>query len=111
MCSLARVLQVGGGKNWETPEGIDFQTLKDDVKKAVEVLAQAETAPRSQSLCLCVAFLRAAAVQNPLAHVFRYVHWTRSKERAFNLRSQIVCCLVQASLDPMSSARVKVAAS
>eukprot|EP00439_Symbiodinium_sp_Y106_P061597 s887_g9.t1 len=37
--------KVGGGKNWETPEGIDFQTLKDDVKKAVEVLAQAETVP------------------------------------------------------------------
>lgn len=31
--------------NWETPAGVDFQTLTSDVKKAVNVLAQAETVP------------------------------------------------------------------
>ena len=50
---MALCLQVLQG-NWETPAGVDFQTLTSDVKKAVNVLAQAETAATSTSVCVCV---------------------------------------------------------
>ena len=50
MALCLRVLQG----NWETPAGVDFQTLTSDVKKAVNVLAQAETAATSTSVCVCV---------------------------------------------------------
>ena len=32
------------GKNWETPQGVDFELLAADVRKAVDILARADTA-------------------------------------------------------------------
>ena len=38
--------KVDGGRNWETPEGIDWKSLRSHLQTALETFSQAETVPR-----------------------------------------------------------------
>lgn len=42
--------KVHGGRNWETPEGIDWKSLRSHLQTALETFSQAETVPEELNL-------------------------------------------------------------
>ena len=76
------------GKNWETPDGIDFDALIADVKEVVDILARADTARQPSQRILSQGALARGSRQSSSTRLVT-VHNARSliEDAVFSLRN------------------------